>query len=170
MCKLRITRFLAGLFVALTLAAEGWGQSSKSPSPDGPDGSASKAQVSALIELEILTRAEQRAEALRAKLFDLETHELYLQSRLEYLDYRMRPDSIQRALAFVGSVRPMDELRDDLRKSLENEKGRVNTELELLASRRERLEAALSRADAEVERLLQRAGGSHPSDRDHEDR
>lgn len=165
MCTKRITRLAAALLLALALAAQGLGQSSKT-SPGGCEARPSKAEESLLVELEILARAEQRAEAMRTKLYDLEMRELYLQSRLEYLDYRMRPDSIQRALAFVGSVRPMDELRDDLRKSLENEKGRVNTELELLASHRERLEAALSRAEEEVERLLQRSGVAQLGDRD----
>ena len=38
--------------------------------------------------------------------------EFELETRLDELNYQMTPDRIQRALAFVGSVRPMDELRD----------------------------------------------------------
>jgi chromosome segregation ATPase len=107
-----------------------------------------------------LARAEERAEALRAKLFDLQMQEIELQSRLDHLDYQLTPESIQRALALVGSVRPMDELRDGLRKKLESERARVNKVLEHLASSREQLEAALSRAEAELERLRQRLGSS----------
>jgi predicted nuclease with TOPRIM domain len=84
--------------------------------------------------------------------------ELDLQTRVDDLDYQLTPDSIQRALAFVGSVRPMDELRDALRVRLESEKARLNKQFELLESRRGRLEAAISEADADVERLRQRLG------------
>jgi hypothetical protein len=135
---------MAGSFLVLALASEGFAQS------------AATAQKSNLIELEILTRAEQRAEALRAKLFDLQMGEIQLQSCLEDLDYRLTPEGIRRALAFVGSVRPMDEWRDALRVRLENEKARVNKLLEFLVSSRERLEAEISRSDEEIERLRQR--------------
>ena len=53
-------------------------------------------------------------------------------------------------------MRPMDELRDALRIRLESEKARVNKQLDLLASTRERLEAAIREADAELERVRQR--------------
>jgi hypothetical protein len=75
-----------------------------------------------LVEIEMLIRAEHRAETLRAQLLDLQMREIELQARLEELDYRLRPENIQSALVFVGSVRPMDELRDDLRISIENAK------------------------------------------------
>jgi hypothetical protein len=48
--------------------------------------------------------------------------EIELQAQLEDLDYRLLPENIQKALAFVGSVRPMDELREALRIRIENEK------------------------------------------------
>ena len=104
-----------------------------------------------------MLKAYGRAESLRAKLFDLQLQELDLQAHLDELDYRMTPDGIQRALAFVGSVRPLDELRNALRIRLEGEKARVNRQLELLASSRERLEEAIRDADAEIERLRQRS-------------
>lgn len=50
----------------------------------------------------------------------------------------------------------MDELRDALRVKLENEKARLNRQLEVLESRRERLEAAIREAEADVEHLRQR--------------
>jgi hypothetical protein len=150
MCKLQVTRLLAASFLALALGAHVSAQSDESESPR------LKSKANASIEREDVVRAEEHAESLRAKLFDLQVQELELQSQLEYLDYRLTPDSIQRALAFVGSTRPMDELRDGLRARLEGEKARVNKRLELLAASRERLEAAINRADAEVERLRQR--------------
>jgi chromosome segregation ATPase len=146
MGKIKTTLFMTGSFLVLALASQGFAQS------------AATAQKSGLIELEVLTRAEQRAEALRAKLFELQMQEIYLQSVLEDLDYRMSPEGIRRALAFVGSVRPMDEWRDALRARLENEKARANKLLEFLASSRERLEAEISRADEKLERLRQQLG------------
>ena len=156
MSAITITRFLIGLFLALALAPQGFAQSPGNRPVDKCESATLKTQVSSLSDFEFVERAEQRAEALRAKLFDLQMQEINLQIYLDDLDYRLRPDSIQQALAFVGSVRPMDELRNDLRTRLENEKARVNKQFELLASSRERLEAAISRADAEAERLRQR--------------
>ena len=79
--------------------------------------------------------------------------EAELQARIVELDYQMTPGAIQRSLAFVGSVRPMDELRDALRARLENEKARVTKQLELVASNRERVEGAINAADAEASRI-----------------
>ncbi|HKP85322.1 MAG TPA: hypothetical protein VJZ26_04450 [Blastocatellia bacterium] len=156
MRKIQITHFLSGLFLAMTLAAQSYAQSSGSRPPDAGENIAFKTKASILMDLEIMEKAEQRAEELRAKLFDLQMQEIALQACIDDLDYRMTPDGIHKALEFVGSARPMDELRAALRVRLENEKARVNKHLELLASSRERLEAAISRADAEVERLRQR--------------
>jgi chaperonin cofactor prefoldin len=149
MCKIKVRRFLVGLFLTMTLAATAFAQSSSGrPSRTVNRG--------ATIELELLTRAEQRAETLRERLLDLQSREEDLRARLDNIDYQLRPDSIQRALAFVGSVRPMDELRDALRARLENEKARVGKQLELLVSSKDRLEAAIRDADAAVERLRRR--------------
>jgi septal ring factor EnvC (AmiA/AmiB activator) len=110
----------------------------------------------AQIDVELLTRAENRSDALRAQLLDLQMKEIDLQARLDDLDYRLKPESINQALVFVGSVRPLDELRDDLRARIESEKTRVNAQLELLASTQARIEAAISDADSECARLRQR--------------
>jgi len=143
MSKLQITRLLAGLFLALALGATVLAQSSGTRPPDEGDNT--------------LAKAEERAERLRTRLFEVQMQELDLQNQLDYLDFRLTPDSIQRALAFIGSPRPMDELRDGLRARLENEKERVNKRLEFLTASRERLEAEIKRADAEVERVRLRS-------------
>jgi uncharacterized protein YlxW (UPF0749 family) len=156
MRKIQITCFLAALFLALALAPQGYAQSSESRPSDACEGATSKVQANPLLDLEVVARAEDRAAALRMQLFNIQTQEFDLQSRIEELDYRLTPESIQRALTVVTSVSPMDERRKALSTRLENEKARVNKQLELLASSRERLEAAISRADAEVERLRQR--------------
>jgi chromosome segregation ATPase len=172
-----VKRFLIRLFLALLLAAPGFAQvATAQESPSGGKGEPeqkSKAKPVmidrvadsftardqrdlALIDVELLTRAENRSDDLRAQLLDLQMKEIDLQARLDDLDYRLRPESIQQALSLVGSVRPMDELRDDLRARLEGEKTRVNAQLEVLVSTRARLEAAISDADAECARLRQR--------------
>jgi len=104
---------------------------------------------------EMLSRAEERAASLRARQFELQTREIELQGQINDLEYQATPGAIQRALAFVGSVRPMDELRDALRTRLENEKARVTKQLELVTATRQRVESALNAAEAEVERLQQ---------------
>jgi hypothetical protein len=81
--------------------------------------------------------------------------EIELHARLDELDYQMTPESIQQALAFVGSVRPKDELRANLRARLEKEKLRINAQVELLASARAKLEAAICDTAAECARLRQ---------------
>jgi hypothetical protein len=124
MCKIQITRFLLGFSVALAMAAASMAQSQESRSSDGCERNGLTAKANSHIDLEMATRAEQRVESLRAQLFDLEMIELELQARVDDLDYQLTPDGIQRALAFVGSVRPMDELRDALRVRLEGEKAR----------------------------------------------
>lgn len=181
MGKIQIERFLVGLFLTLVLAAPGFAQSvadhrSSSRVKDAPGqrlknkgvliaqggeslmGDDAQEQALSLSEPEMLTRAKRRADALRAQLLDLQMKEMNLQARVDDLDYKLRPESIQRALALVGSVRPMDELRDDLRARLESEKSRVNKQLELLESTQERIEAAVRDADAECVRLEQRLG------------
>ncbi len=156
MLRVRPKHFLAGLSLTLTLAAPGLAQSAGGRTAEAGETAPAKAQAAGPSDLEMLTRAEERVEALRAKLFNIQMQEIDLQAYIDELDFRMTPDNIQRALAFVGSVRPMDELRNGLRERLENEKARAIRRLELLVSNRERAEAALERAEAQVERLRQR--------------
>jgi hypothetical protein len=150
MCK-QITRLVVGLFVAGTLTAPSFGQSSAGRPPSSASTAAAERR-----DLDLLARAEQRAGALRARLLELQIKQVDLQSRLDDLEYQLSPERIQQALMFVGSVRPMAELRDALRRRIENEKSLVNKQLELLVARREQLEAAINLADSEVERLRQR--------------
>jgi predicted nucleic acid-binding Zn-ribbon protein len=151
------SRLINSLFVGLLLAVPAGAQSPASPAADGCENKAvAKAQRIDPAILEAILRAEQRADALQDQLFEIEMEKLDLQIRIDELAYRMAPDSIQQALALVGSTRPMDELRQSLRTRIESERDRVVKQLDLLASRAARLETAISRADAEVERLRQR--------------
>ena len=156
MFKRQMTLFLAMLFVALTLGSEGFAQLPQRGSAYACESTTSKAQTNSLIDLEIVTRTEERVEALRDRLFDLQVQEMALHARLDDLDYQLTPEAIQRALAFVGSPRPMDEFREALRIMLESQEARVHRQLELLSSSRERLESAIRETEADLERLRQR--------------
>ena len=134
MYERNISRILIGIALMAALAAPAQAQSTQSS----------------------IIRAEQRADALRTQLLEQRARQVDLQDRLDDLDYRMTPEAIQHALAFVGSVRPMDELRAALRTRLENEKARVTKQLSLLEASCERLEAAIAEADRNVEQLRRR--------------
>lgn len=105
-----------------------------------------------LLDMERLTRAEQRAENLRTQLVDVESKLADLQSKLDQIVYSLKPENIERATAGYGSLRP-EETRDARRRQLENERMRTESQLRILESSKVRLEQSLSTADAEVDRL-----------------
>jgi DNA repair exonuclease SbcCD ATPase subunit len=107
-----------------------------------------------LIDMERLTRAEQRAESLRVQQLDVEGKLADLQSRLEQTEYLLKPENIERAAGF-GTVHP-EEARATRRRQLENEKTRTQAQIKILETSKTRLETAVSTADAEVDALRQR--------------
>lgn len=112
-------------------------------------------QQRTLVDLERLSRAEQRAEALRTQLRDVAMKEADLQARLDQLEYDLKPENIERTTANTGSTRP-EELREMRRRQLENERNRVRSQLDLMTQSRTRLETAIATADAEADRIRQR--------------
>ncbi len=114
-----------------------------------------QAQQGALLEMERLSRAEQRAENLRAQLRDVEAKEADLQSRLEQVEFGLLPENVERAMASFGSTRP-EEAREYRRKQLISEQGRLTSQLTRMATSRVRLEAAIANADREVDLLRER--------------
>jgi len=114
-----------------------------------------KADQRAMFDLERLTRAEQRAEDLRTQLREITDKQLQYQERLAEIDYESQPDSIQRRAALVGTLDP-SAVRDAIQQSLERERTRIQKQLDLLETSRTHLEAAITTADAEVEKLRQR--------------
>lgn len=104
-----------------------------------------------LIDMERLTRAEQRAESLRAQQVDVEGKLADLQAKLEQIEYQLRPENIERAAGY-GTVHP-EEARDTRRRQLENERGRVMAQVRILETSRARLETSVGTADAEVDSL-----------------
>ncbi|MFL6227769.1 MAG: hypothetical protein ACJ741_03210 [Pyrinomonadaceae bacterium] len=101
---------------------------------------------------ERLTRAEQRVEALQTQLSDVSEKQANLQSRVEQLDDLMRPENLDRQLATSGSFRP-DEARESLRRQYDNEKKRVNAQLEVQNTRRQQLEKSLADATQLADRM-----------------
>ncbi len=94
---------------------------------------------------ERLTRAEQRVEQLQSQLSEVMEKQANLQARVDQLDDAMRPENLDRQVATVGTFRP-DEARDSLRRQYDNEKKRVQAQLDVQNTRRTQLEKSLSDA------------------------
>jgi len=154
MFKLRLKHFFLASVLTSVIAVEAFAQSNESRLPEACENNTTKQQ--AMSNREVLARAEQRSETLWAKLFEIQLQEIDLQTRLDDLDYRLTPDGIRQALAFVGSVRPMDELREALRMRLEGERTRLSALVEHLTLARQRVEESIRQTDSEVERLRNR--------------
>jgi chromosome segregation ATPase len=104
------------------------------------------------VEMERLTRAEQRAEQLRAQLMDVQTKIADFEARLEQIDWALKPENIETATAGYGSTRP-EATREARKRQLESEKARTTTQLKLAETSKNRLETAVSNADTEVDLL-----------------
>ena len=94
------------------------------------------------------SNAQERAANLRAQLIEAQARQAELQTRLQRLEEDLKPENIERSLAGVGSVHPED-LREARRRQLEIEKRGVQSQLDVLAASRSRLETAIAAADAE---------------------
>jgi len=113
--------------------------------------------------MERLTRAEQRAESLRSNLIDVQSKMADLSSRLEQIEYSLKPENIEKATMSYGTVHP-EEARESRRRQLESEKGRVQAQLAILETSRVRLEGAITTADAEVDLLRARLNQQRDQD------
>lgn len=117
----------------------------RKPDPD-------EKQKRLLLNLDILTRAEQRSESLRKQLFEMIEKENAVKTKLDSLEYDLRPEVIERSTALLGSLRP-EEIRASRRRSLEAERGNLQNLLTEIQKNKTALEINLQRADALVERL-----------------
>jgi vancomycin resistance protein YoaR len=104
-----------------------------------------------LIDMERLTRAEQRSESLRSQQIDVESKLADLGAKLEQIEFQLKPENIERAAGF-GTLHP-EEARDSRRRQLENERARAQAQVRILETSRTRLETAVQSADAEVDAL-----------------
>jgi hypothetical protein len=93
------------------------------------------------------TGREGTVSTLKQQLFELESKETWLRMRLEELDERLKPESIARELAGIGSTHP-EELREHRRKLLTIERNGLQTQLDLLEEERARIEAAIAAGTA----------------------
>jgi hypothetical protein len=93
------------------------------------------------------TGREITASTLKEQLLDLESKETRLRMRLEELDEQLKPESIERELAGIGSTHP-EELREHRRKLLTIERNGLRRQLDLLAEQRARTEAAIAEAES----------------------
>ena len=108
-----------------------------------------------LLDMERLTRAEQRSESLRAQQLEAESKLADLQSQMDQIDYALKPENIERVTSGYGTTRPED-ARDSRRRQLESEKARLQVQIRLLETSRTRLETAVANSDAEVDMLRRR--------------
>jgi DNA repair exonuclease SbcCD ATPase subunit len=104
------------------------------------------------LELERLTRAEQRAEQLRMQLIDVQSKIADMESKLEEIEYAIKPENIERATQVYGSTRP-EEARETRRRQLESERARLKAQLRILSTSQARLEVSVANADSEVDLL-----------------
>jgi phage shock protein A len=104
------------------------------------------------LDMERLTRAEQRAEQLRSQLMDVQAKIADFESKIEQIEWALRPENLENSTAGYGSTRP-EALREARKKSLESERNRVQAQLKLAETSRSRLEGAVANADAEVDLL-----------------
>jgi chromosome segregation ATPase len=109
-------------------------------------------QQRSLVDIERLSRAEQRAEMFRSQLREVQAKETDLQLQLDQLEYALLPESIERSMAVYGTTHP-EVAREQRRKQLENQRAKVKAQFDQLEQSRVKLESAIATADAEVERL-----------------
>ena len=115
--------------------------------------------ISLVISTTAQESAQERAANLRAQLIETQAKQAELKLRLEQLEEDLKPENIERSLAGIGSTHP-EELREGRRRQLEIQKKGVQSQLEVLAASRTRLEAAIARADANS---YQQSAGIGPS-------
>jgi hypothetical protein len=104
------------------------------------------------LDMERLTRAEQRAEQLRMQLIDVQGKIADFEAKLEQIEYALKPENIDRATQGYGTVHP-EEARDARRRQLEGEKSRTQAQLKILQTSQSRLEVSVANADNEVDLL-----------------
>lgn len=108
-----------------------------------------------LMDMERLTRAEQRSESLRQQQLETESKLADFRVHLDQVEYSIKPENLERSMAGYGSTRPED-AREARRRQLEGEKARLQAQIRILETSKARLETAVANADAEVDVLRRR--------------
>lgn len=99
-----------------------------------------------------VSAVELKIERLRAQLRDVVDREAQLQDRVARLDEDLRPESIERSVAAVGTT-DAAALRAGRREQLEREKADVAAQLSAASAKRAGLEAEIASAEAEAVRV-----------------
>ena len=99
-----------------------------------------------------VSAVELQIERLRSQLRDVVDREAKLQDRAARLDEDLKPESVERSVAGVGTT-DADALRAKRREQLEKEKADVTAQLTEASAKRARLEAEIAAAEAEAVRL-----------------
>jgi hypothetical protein len=111
-----------------------------------------EANQRALVDLEKLSRAEARADTLRAQLFAAQDRESALQSRIDEIDIELQPGNLDNSNNLNGSTRP-ELFREQRKRYLDSERAKAATQLAQSSVNRARLESAVASADALVDKL-----------------
>jgi Asp-tRNA(Asn)/Glu-tRNA(Gln) amidotransferase A subunit family amidase len=109
-------------------------------------------QKKLLLSLDILTKTEERAENLRKKLIELVEKETEIQTKLEAIEYNLKPENIESSTALYGSLRP-EEIREQRKINLQAEKRNFQTLLSQIQASRVNLEESVRKADLWVEKV-----------------
>ena len=119
---------------------------------DGQKTSYDEKQKRMLLNLDILTRAEQRSESLRKQNFEMIEKENAIKSRLEQIEIDIRPENINRTLQMAGSMTP-EEIRESRRKSLDAERANLQALMLEIQNTRSNINLNLQKANEMVEKL-----------------
>jgi hypothetical protein len=105
-----------------------------------------------LWNIEILSKAEGRAEFLRQRLLELTEKESTIRSRLNEIEIESTDETINRSVALIGGLRT-DVLREQKRKALNLEKENLLNLLTQIQNHKLSLQESITKADALVEKL-----------------
>jgi chromosome segregation ATPase len=111
-----------------------------------------QASQQSMVDLERLSRSEQRSAQLRTELSGVQAKKSELAAHLEDVEYALKPENIERAAAGIGTTRP-EEVREQRRKQLESDRTRTQQQLDQLNANEARLQQAIATSDADVDRL-----------------
>lgn len=111
-----------------------------------------QASQQSMVDLERLSRAEQRSAQLRAELSGIQAKKGELAAHLEDIEFALKPENIERSTAGIGTTRP-EEVREQRRKQLESDRTRTQTQLDQLNASEGRVQQAIATSDADVDRL-----------------
>jgi chromosome segregation ATPase len=111
-----------------------------------------QASQQSMVDLERLSRAEQRSSQLRTELRDVESKKADLEAHLDQVENDLKPENIERAVAGYGTTRP-EELRAQRQKQLENDRSRTRQQIDQLTASESRIQQAIATSDTEVDRL-----------------